>query len=122
MTSWATAALACVLVGAAELAHAQAAPITIAITGESNLRLYFAEQLKQAGGLFAVVATTENPQYVVVIAQESTVGSAAAAVIALDRSGDVATSVVRSGRFSGRGALNACAKELAKRLPMLSKP
>lgn len=54
--------------------------------------------------------------YTVIIAQETTIGSAAAVAIALDNSGDVAASVVRSGRLSGRGALNVCAKELAKKL------
>jgi hypothetical protein len=41
--------------------------------------------------------TDEALRYTLIIAQESTIGSAAAAVIGLDRSGDVALSVVRSG-------------------------
>jgi hypothetical protein len=59
-------------------------------------------------------------QYNIVIAQESSVGDTAAAVIALDKKGLFVASVVRSGRMSGNGALNACAKELAKKLAVFS--
>ena len=55
----------------------------------------------------------------ILLAQESGLGSAAAAIIAIDRDGVIAASVVRSGRFSGRGAINACTKELAKKLAVL---
>jgi hypothetical protein len=58
--------------------------------------------------------------YNIVIAQESALGGAAASVIALDRKGLFVASVVRSGRMSGKGALNASAKELAKKLAVLS--
>lgn len=103
-------------------AHAVAqAPLRLVITGETNLRLHFAEQLRAAGLAFDLVSRGEQPGFTLVIAQESTLGTATAAVIVLDAAGDVATSVVRSGRFSGRGALNACAKEIAKRLTSLAK-
>ena len=59
-------------------------------------------------------------EYNIVIAQESSMGGAAAAVIALDKKGLFIASVVRSGRMSGKGALNASAKELAQKLAELS--
>jgi hypothetical protein len=68
-----------------------------------------------------VVDRNAEKDYTIVLAQESTVGSAAAAVIALDRSGDLAASVVRSGRMSGKGAVNACTKELAKKIAILRR-
>lgn len=59
-------------------------------------------------------------QYNVVIAQESSIDGAAASVVALDKDGRFVASVVRSGRLSGKGAFDACAKELAKKLAVLS--
>jgi hypothetical protein len=47
------------------------------------------------------------------------VSGAAAAVIVLDPTAGFAASVVRSGRFSGQGAFNAAAKELARRIAIL---
>jgi hypothetical protein len=55
----------------------------------------------------------------IVVAQESSVSGAAAAVIALDSKGLFVASVVRSGRWSGKGAFNASAKELTKKLSSL---
>jgi hypothetical protein len=107
--------------------HGQPKPaLHLAVTGESNLRSNFIESLKTAAGedkldIEIVPRTDPTLTFTVIIAQETTIGSAAAAVIALDRSGDVAASVVRSGRFSGRGALNACAKELIKKLLVLAR-
>lgn len=100
--------------------------VRIAVTGESNLRSNFIESLKDAAReekLTIEIVNRSDPSltYTVIIAQETTIASAAAAVIALDRSGDVAASVVRSGRLSGRGALNACAKELVKKFVVLSR-
>lgn len=58
-------------------------------------------------------------EYNIVIAQESSLGGAAASVVVLDKKGLLVTSVVRSGRMSGKGAFNATAKELAKKLAVL---
>jgi hypothetical protein len=104
----------------------QQAPIRIGVTGESNLRSNFIESLKDAAKdnrLPIEIVPRSDPglTYTVIIAQETTIASAAAAVIALDKNGDVAASVVRSGRMSGRGALNACAKELVKKLLVLAR-
>jgi len=100
--------------------------VRIAVTGESNLRSNFIESIKNAAreeklGVEIVPRSDLTLTYTVIIAQETTIGSAAAAVIALDRQGDVAASVVRSGRLSGRGALNACAKELVKKILVLAR-
>ena len=100
--------------------------IRLAVTGESNLKTDFIEALQSAAaaekiGVEVVGRTEPGLKYTLIIAQETTVGSAAAAVIGLDASGDVAFSVVRSGRFSGKGALNACAKEIAKKLAVLHR-
>lgn len=54
-----------------------------------------------------------------VLAQETSVGGAASAVIALDKDCTFVASVVRSGRFTGKGALNASAKEVAKKMAVL---
>jgi hypothetical protein len=95
--------------------------IRLAITGETNLKTDFIESLKNAARdakLTIEIVPKSDPglDYTVILAQETSVGGAAGAVIALDRNQDVAASVVRSGRFSGGGALNACAKELVKKL------
>jgi hypothetical protein len=60
-----------------------------------------------------------NFEYNIVIAQESSLSGAAASVVVLDRKGLLIASVVRSGRVSGKGAFNASAKELAKKLAVL---
>jgi hypothetical protein len=67
-----------------------------------------------------LVSSDGTFQYNIVIAQESSLAGAGAAVIALDRKGVFVASVVRSGRMSGKGALNASAKELAKKLAILA--
>jgi len=66
-----------------------------------------------------LVRPEEGYDYNIVVAQESSLGGAAAAVIALDSKGLFVASVVRSGRMSGKGAFNASAKELAKKLAAL---
>lgn len=71
------------------------------------------------GMTLQLVRPDEGYEYNIVIAQESSLGGAAAAVIALDSKGLFVASVVRSGRMSGKGAFNASAKELAKKLSAL---
>lgn len=66
-----------------------------------------------------LVGRSEEYDYSIVVAQETTLGSAAAAVIALDHNGSFVTSVARSGRMTGKGAFNASAKELAKKIAIL---
>jgi len=66
-----------------------------------------------------LVRSDEVYDYNIVVAQESSVSGAAAAVVALDNKGLFVASVVRSGRWSGKGAFNASAKELAKKLSVL---
>ncbi|MBI2682716.1 MAG: hypothetical protein HYX26_05785 [Acidobacteriales bacterium] len=63
----------------------------------------------------------EEYDYNVLIAQETSLSGASAAVVVVDRKGKFVASVVRAGRWSGKGALNASAKELAKKLAILTK-
>jgi hypothetical protein len=94
--------------------------VGVTVQGETNLNTSFVESLRSAG--FAVrIVPKADARYHLLVAQETTIGSAAAAVIVLDAGRDIVASVVRSGRFSGQGALNACAKELAKRLKALGQ-
>jgi hypothetical protein len=76
-------------------------------------------EFKERGVDLQVVRPDQIYDYNIVVAQESSVSGAAAAVIALDSKGLFVASVVRSGRWSGKGAFNASAKELAKKLYVL---
>jgi hypothetical protein len=76
-------------------------------------------EFKERGMDMRVVRSDESPDYNIVVAQESSVGGAAATVIALDNRCLFVASVVRSGHWSGKGALNASAKELAKKIAVL---
>jgi hypothetical protein len=100
--------------------------LRLLIQGDSSRLADFVADCKrefpQHGLDFILVRAGAEYDYNIVIAQESSVGGAASAVIALDRSGNFVASVVRSGRWSGKGALNASAKELAKKLAVLDSP
>jgi ABC-type glycerol-3-phosphate transport system substrate-binding protein len=98
--------------------------VKVYVQGDSSRLADFVEECKRE---FAnhklnlqLVSSDGEFQYNVVIAQESSLGGAAAAAVALDRKGIFVASVVRSGRMSGKGALNAIAKELAKKLAILA--
>jgi hypothetical protein len=112
--------------GAQSVTVADARVVRIAVQGESTLTTNFIDTFKReakAVGLEVQLVERRHADldYVVLLAQESTIGSAAAALIAVDRDGNIAASVVRSGRLSGRGAVNACTKELAKKLAVLRR-
>ena len=97
--------------------------VRVVVQGSTNLVPEFVDQLRREFRdnrmeLF-IVDRSADYEYNIVIAQESTLGSAAGAVVVLDRSGSLVTTVVRSGRLSGKGALNASAKELAKNIAKL---
>jgi hypothetical protein len=77
------------------------------------------KEFSERGMTLQLVRPDEGYDYNIVVAQETSVGGAAAAVIALDGRGLFIASVVRSGRMSGKGAFNASAKELAKKLSAL---
>ena len=108
-------------------APTQAPPIVrVAVQGENNLVPNFIAAFKSESRDLGIVVDVVNRgdaalDYNIVIAQESTVGSAAAAIVALSPAGDLVMSVVRSGRFSGHGAINACAKELAKNIAVFKR-
>jgi hypothetical protein len=77
------------------------------------------KEFKVNGMDIRLVRPDEGYDYNIVVAQESSLSGAAAAVIALDSRGLFVASVVRSGRWSGKGAFNASAKELAKKIASL---
>jgi hypothetical protein len=76
-------------------------------------------EFSERGMKLQLVRPDEGYDYNIVVAQESSLAGAAATVIALDSKGLFVASVVRSGRWSGKGAFNASAKELAKKLSAL---
>jgi len=97
--------------------------VRIFAQGDSSRLPDFVESCKrefaERGMRLQLVRPEEGYDYNVVVAEESSVSGAAAAVIALDSKGLFVASVVRSGRWSGKGAFNASAKELAKKLSAL---
>jgi hypothetical protein len=105
------------------VAQTSTAPLKLLVQGDTSRLPDFVEsfrrELAERGISMKVVDRGADYDYNVVLAQESTLGSAAAAVIVLDRGGGFVASVVRSGRFSGKGAFNASAKELAKKISIL---
>jgi hypothetical protein len=97
--------------------------LRIFVQGDSAGLPDFVESLRREFGARGITARLiergGDYEYNIVLAQESALGGAAAAVVVLDRAGGFVTSVVRSGRFSGKGAFNASAKELAKKIAIL---
>jgi hypothetical protein len=69
----------------------------------------------RAGVPFAFAPSEGRNYFLIAVAQ---MGGLANVVVALDRDGEVAASVVRSGRFIG-GARDASAKDLTKKLTEL---
>ncbi len=98
--------------------------VSVFVQGDTSRLADFVESCQREfadrGLKLQLVSFDAEFKYNVVIAQESSVSGAAAAVVALDRKGIFVASVVRSGRMSGKGALNASAKELAKKLAILA--
>lgn len=98
--------------------------VRVYVQGDSSRLADFVEECKREFAnhklTLQLVPFDGEFQYNVVIAQESSLGGAAAAAVALDKKGLFVASVVRSGRMSGKGALNASAKELAKKLAILA--
>jgi hypothetical protein len=93
------------------------------IQGDTSRLADFVGSCKQAfqeqGVDFQVASADSAFDYNVVVVQESSISGASGAVIALDGKGRFVASVVRSGRWTGKGALNASAKELAKKIVIL---
>jgi hypothetical protein len=103
--------------------HQQLETVRVLFQGDSSRLSDFVESCKREfiehGMKVQLARPDESYEYNIVVAQESSVSGAAAAVIALDGKGLFVASVVRSGRWSGKGAFNASAKELAKKLMVL---
>ncbi len=106
----------------AQIAAAQEI-VKVFAQGDSSRLPDFIESCKKefkANGMdIRLVRPDEGYDYNIVVAQESSLSGAAAAVITLDSRGLFVASVVRSGRWSGKGAFNASAKELAKKIALL---
>lgn len=98
-------------------------PIRVVVQGDTGRLPDFLESLRREFTdrrmALKLVDRVSDYDYNIVLAQESSLGGAAAAVIVLDRTATFVTSVVRSGRLSGKGAFNATAKELAKKIAIL---
>jgi len=105
-------------------AQSELRTLRVYVQGDSSRLSDFVEDCRHEfegrGIKLQTVPFDSDFEYNIVIAQESSMGGAAAAVIALDKKGLFVASVVRSGRMSGKGALNASAKELAQKLVVLS--
>jgi hypothetical protein len=100
--------------------------LRVSIQGETNQLTSFVEDFKAASSLLGlrveiVPRRSAGIDFQIIIAQETSLSGSASAVIALDPNGDLSASVVRSGRLTAGGALNACAKELAKKIAVLRK-
>jgi hypothetical protein len=97
--------------------------VKVIVQGDSSRLPDFVEscrkEFSEHGMTLQLVKLDESYEYNIVLAQESSISGAAAAVIVLDSRGQFIASVVRSGRWSGKGAFNASAKELAKKLAVL---
>ncbi len=93
------------------------------VQGDTSRLPDFVESCKKEFGERNIDLKIAAPEtafdYNIVVVQESSVAGAAGAVVVLDRKGQFVASVVRSGRLSGMGALNASAKELAKKMAIL---
>jgi hypothetical protein len=119
------AKLAFVLILACTTTMAQSAQrsVKVYVQGDSSRLTDFVEECQREfsnqGLKFQLVPFDGGFEYNIVVAQESSVGGAAASVVVLDKKGLFVASVVRSGRMSGKGAFNATAKELAKKLAVL---
>ena len=67
-----------------------------------------------------VVSSADDYRYNILLAQESGFGGAAAAIIVLDSAATFVTAVIRSGRITGGGSVNAAAKEIVKKIAALN--
>ena len=133
----------CVAVCSVVEAQAQK-PLRVAFAGVTTLTTPFIESMKDAGrevglsvevvpmaqdlsprelsartraGLPIALARSEGRNYFLVVVNQ--ISGLANVVIALDRDGEVAATVVRSGRFSASGARDESARELSKKLAEL---
>ncbi len=79
------------------------------------------KEIQKQGAKLELVQQGNPVDYNIVVAQESAFDGAGASAMALDPSCKLIASVVRSGRMSGKGALRATAKELARKLFILAK-
>jgi hypothetical protein len=108
------------LLASATFAQSAPAPriVKAYVQGDSSRLADFVQECQREfplQGLKLEVVPFDNLEYNIVIAQESSIGGAAASAVVLDRSGHLVASVVRSGRMSGKGAFNATVSQEAGR-------
>lgn len=94
------------------------------LQGDTSRLADFAESCKrefaERNVEFKITKSDEPYDFNFIVVQESSISGAASAVVVLDHRGGFVASVVRSGRWSGKGALNASAKEIAKKIAVLN--
>jgi hypothetical protein len=107
----------------AGFAQSKTVDLRVVVQGDTRRLPDFVESLrrefKEKSMSLVIVERDAQFDYHIILAQESSLGGAAAAVVVLDSKAAFVASVVRSGRFSGKGAFNASAKELAKKIAIL---
>lgn len=110
-------------IGRAEQESPTVRQVRISVQGDTSRLTDFIQSLTREftdrGMKLVMVQGAGESDYRIVICQETSVSGAAAAVIALDKNCNLVASVVRSGRWSGKGALNASAKEITKKIGIL---
>jgi hypothetical protein len=122
-----TRILILILVTACSVSLAQSVPaprtVKVYVQGDTSGVALFVEasrrEFAKHGMTFQPVPFEGDFEYNIVIAQELEFKEATASVVVLDRKGLLLTSVVRSGRLSGKSAFNATARELAKKMAVL---
>jgi hypothetical protein len=110
---------------AAAQAPTKTAPLqlNVIVQGDTSRLPDFVQSMREAfaerGMKVNLVERGAEYDYNILLAQESSLSGAAASVTVLDRNCTFVASVVRSERWSGKGAFNASAKELAKKIAIL---
>ncbi len=99
--------------------------VKVTVQGASNLLADFIKNMEREfdkqGMKLELVQRGGASDYNIIVSQDSSFEGAAAAVIALDKNCNLIASVIKADRLSGKGALNASAKELAKKIAVLRK-
>jgi len=102
---------------------AQERTVRTLIQGDTSRLPNFIQSARDAfseqGLKLELVRQGERFDYNIICAQETSLAGAASACVALDMNGLFVASVVRSGRWRGKGALNLTKKELAKKIAVL---
>lgn len=97
--------------------------VKVYVQGDTNSLAYFVEagqrEFAKRGLDFQEVPFEGDFEYNVVIAREVFYKQATASIVVLDRKGLLVATVIHSGSMSEKGAFNAAATELAKKMAVL---